>query len=313
MKTKSKIGWHFCRFDTFVKIIESKKIWLSDVVKSNDGLELKLCNSIANRINDKLKAKFLEKENNENELKRLIIDNAILNDLVLSACSPHLVWTFCMCKKSNNLWHWVEYANKLSGVAIGFNMEKLQTKINELNRNNDSVYFNIEEIEYMNKLPEAEIDEIANKVLDLYLNHKTRQNIINTVLEFTSKKKVNTFKDEKEIRIIAINKISNRGKIELANKYESYQNEVAVGCNILCDIKCGTRGYNGSPDLVFKCLPKKDDLVSHIECPLDLSETVDIVKYCKGHGNKEDNKNILKLYSSNPKIKIKGEYISYVR
>ena len=119
MDETSELVYHYCSFDTFIKIIEEKKLRFSDIYKSNDYLELDFLwkaifekwKTIDNQFNNSLH--YFKNEQDE-----------YMDCLVC-----------CFSKKSDDLHMWSTYASN-GGVAIGFDMKLLQnwgTKINLLN------------------------------------------------------------------------------------------------------------------------------------------------------------------------------------
>lgn len=136
---ENNIVYHYCTVETFLNIIRNHTLRLSDLCSSNDKAEMKvLLGDLENEILNQYRKRddFLETviygmdvdESFEFILKRLIskMDNNI----------NQMLFGICFSEKGDLLGQWREYADKGTGVAIGFNLEWLQ-KLG----NNDSFEF----------------------------------------------------------------------------------------------------------------------------------------------------------------------------
>ena len=118
--------FHYCSLETFYSIVCSNSIWLSDVSKSNDALELlwfrKRCRDIIYKVwleyVEQLKAedRLLEADFDGFKLIAEKADDSIEYDT--AKC-----WTFCLSEKSDDLGQWRGYAADGSGISIGFKEE----------------------------------------------------------------------------------------------------------------------------------------------------------------------------------------------
>ncbi len=143
---KNNIVYHYCNMTTFQSIITNKKIWLSDITKSNDSKEL-------NWIVDFIKSSFIDyyKNNTSNELKRRLPIRKFKNRL-----NHHLkdyfdfdgiknkhyynMYVACFCNQGDKLSQWRGYADDGRGVAIGFDKNVLCNLKNNFLFGNDVKY-----------------------------------------------------------------------------------------------------------------------------------------------------------------------------
>ncbi len=128
---KNNIVYHYCNMTTFQSIITNKKIWLSDITKSNDSKEL-------NWIVDFINSSFIDyyKNNASNELKKRLPIRKFKNRL-----KHHLkdyfdfdggknkhyynMYVACFCNQGDKLSQWRGYADDGRGIAIGFDKNVL--------------------------------------------------------------------------------------------------------------------------------------------------------------------------------------------
>ena len=297
--------YHFCSYDTFVKIIQTKKIYMSDITKSNDKFELQLCHAIANEISEEINI-YIGKygiERFKKDFSLLYLEQDIRN-----ACTPNLAWTFCLSKDIKQLWQWREYANDLKGIAFETRLNTIKEYINFLNSTNETVSFRGINIKYISELPKAQINGFKNW-LQLHYKNLSQQNILNSILRFALKFKLDVFNNESEYRIYGINKVKKKSK-----KLTNNNNPRAVGKHILYDKYGETYELkNVKYNIDFKCLPKNDDIVSHIECPIkDISRFINRVWYYDGFNDASEIKQLLNIYIPNNEINVEPFIATYV-
>ncbi|PWW40295.1 hypothetical protein DFO83_102113 [Idiomarina loihiensis] len=103
--------FHYCSLDTLLKILKSRKIWLSDITKMNDPEEYKAGFEL---VNSQFKNAFPHAADWLN-------DNHYLSDqteYLLLACS--------FSKKGDDLDQWRAYGENGAGVCIGFKKSILE-------------------------------------------------------------------------------------------------------------------------------------------------------------------------------------------
>lgn len=102
------ILYHYCSVDAFMKIIESKTLWLSDLSHANDYFELMWGIK-----------KLLER------CQRKYSYNIDVSDLK-KLYNKHSYYAICFSEKSDLLSQWRGYANDGKGVSIGFNLNNMK-------------------------------------------------------------------------------------------------------------------------------------------------------------------------------------------
>lgn len=101
------IIYHYCSTDSFLKIIESKSMWLSAATCLSDYAEIIW---IDRKINDAIQA--LKNESNEEQIRKL---------LHLYELNSPMPFVAAFSEYGDTLSQWRAYADDGSGVAIGFN------------------------------------------------------------------------------------------------------------------------------------------------------------------------------------------------
>ena len=126
---ENNIVYHYCTVETFLNIIKNHTLRLSDLCSSNDKAEMKiLFSNLKNEILNQYRKRedFFETiiygmdvdESFDFILKRMIYK--MNNDI------NQMLFGTCFSEKGDLLGQWREYADKGTGIAIGFNIEWLQ-------------------------------------------------------------------------------------------------------------------------------------------------------------------------------------------
>ena len=125
--------YHYCSLSTFLNIIKNKSIWLSDIEKSNDFLELIAMRKLfVTQVNKEIDRKIIEYNrslNMERSLQLIELKETI-NDKIRRVVSKHFV--FCLSASKDLLSQWRGYADDGKGISIGFKKTFLD-KIHDLN------------------------------------------------------------------------------------------------------------------------------------------------------------------------------------
>ncbi len=166
--SETKIVYHYCSLETFLKILDTKTIRLSDVNKLNDYLETKAAVKFIKKAVVNLCQKYSIDEyepimlgiDNEAAMTHLIeiVFNRFLN------YKDTLVYAACFSEEPDLLSQWCEYANNGKGVAIGFNTECLK-KICESSDSEGVLKFR--KVTYL-KEENSLYNEIINKYADQF-------------------------------------------------------------------------------------------------------------------------------------------------
>lgn len=284
--------WHFFSFGTFIKTFQFQKIWLSDVVQSNDKYELILHYALLKRITDKINADL--------EKNKDLLEWFLREDRTKEMAEPGLLWAFCFGRELSNLWMWKEYGDNFSGVAVEFNYDKLISEIRHLNKENDLIQFDLFPVQYIDfeNIPENVIDK-AFKKIEKYRIDELNKNV-NEFSKIFSHYKEKSFKMEKEYRLVAINKAKKAIDKKLDIKHDEILGNNIV--NFLNQTIIRDNKIKHSAD--FRCHVNNDKIVTHIECPFNLKDVVQSVCFCDDH-SKEEIEGILFLTLGENNISVK--------
>src|SRR5574344_1489172 len=111
-----KIGYHYCSVETFMKIIENKRLWLSHSRTMNDKLECLNILPIFEKVINNMTISNNYKKNIITKIKRAC---------ELTEDFPYII---CLSKSKDLLSQWRAYGDKGEGVAIGFDLAKIPHK-----------------------------------------------------------------------------------------------------------------------------------------------------------------------------------------
>lgn len=166
-KTKDiNILYYYCSMDTFVNIINNRTIWLPDVTKSNDSLEMAWYQGRCNVLLEEKWAKHLKNVGAETILpsedkkyKALLLKSK----KILTDC-PIYVWACCFSERIDNLSQWRGYADDGRGVCIGFNKEMLIKHFpkDADTLNNQIVYMGLNKIKYNKTVLENDLKSVID-------------------------------------------------------------------------------------------------------------------------------------------------------
>ncbi len=118
-----KILYHYCSLSTFYSIVKNHSIWLSDIGKSNDSLELKWIKGqcryyVLKAWVDYTKAVFANGEHDKVDFEAF--DNLQKQLDELFSFETEKCWVFCLSEKKDDLGQWRGYADDGYGISVGF-------------------------------------------------------------------------------------------------------------------------------------------------------------------------------------------------
>lgn len=194
------IGYYYCSISTFLNILKSKQIYLSDPLKMNDYLEIKW---YLDRLNDQ-KSNEDEFESVFDMMKMRSYIDFTFEELVesLNCKGQRSIYICCFSKESDILSQWRAYAEDGKGVSIGFDLEKLKIADN----------FLIREIIYENNVVqdriENDVEIVADTISTVLSEHEITMKeeqidvFLHELIPELAKYKNPAFSEEKEIRLI---------------------------------------------------------------------------------------------------------------
>lgn len=191
----NEIVYHYCSVEAFVEIIKNSKLWLSDILKSNDSNEGIW---IRDRIVKDIKKRLLSIDTDCLEEWEKGYE---LNPEFLSS-----MYAICFSERKDCLSQWRGYAQDGQGIAIGFSKKYLdEIKLEHLEKPFKLKTF--DKIIY----DEKEQDDYIHKIVCENINSMDNNGIYHTALEFNTNFLMNfplcknpSFEEEQEWRVIII-------------------------------------------------------------------------------------------------------------
>ncbi|MBQ8298311.1 MAG: DUF2971 domain-containing protein [Clostridia bacterium] len=259
-KRVPKILYHYCSVDTFYNIIKNKSIWLSDISKSNDSLELQWLNKQCGTYVMKSWLTYLKELQKEDKLKTEDFKKVDMSKKWIEYMGNETskCWVFCLSEKKDDLGQWRGYADDGMGLSIGFKADFFE--IAESSDKGDAVFFG--KVKYSKKEIEKFFEETAglNTISTNDSSDDVEEKIFSAIwmtMRNSAFFKSEAFKDEKEWRIaysMDMDKLA-KGEIPgIPNDKNEFSNLVTFG------------GYGFSV--------KNKSLISHIELGIPHMEKV---------------------------------------
>jgi hypothetical protein len=258
-----EVLYFYCNTEVFHNIIANKKLWLSDISKSNDALEQKYFAKLIIDNYDRIMCDIFNNHFDEREddgvyeylTKELVLD--IVDHLAAKT------WAMCFSEKADDLGQWRGYGDDGFGMCIGFDFNYLFTvrgvKLNNCNGSDNYDFISLEKIRYgiegyeellsHTKDLQFENMDVEKEELKSILTHNKARDFIDVVLNSTIFPiyKSKEFSEEAEWRIY----------------YSSYIRKPVVDVNTINSISFGF-----SNNFIFDGIhyeAKRDRLVSHLE------------------------------------------------
>lgn len=242
--------FHYCSIETFFAIITNKTLRLSDVVKSNDNLEVMWMKKV---LLDMVEKETMSYEYFGERIRKIItIDlyKAKLREKIESFFERKEVKSkfFAICfsgsESEDRLSQWRGYGDDGKGVAIGFSRDVLEKTKKKFAMNTDKSKIEFRKVEYEIEKQKEIIRQFWNEQIDIA--NKTLSEIevdfelwilqcfYNLYLEAIFMKS-SFFKEENESRIVFEIENGkkdvheeNKKKKELLNKIQIKEGEVAI-------------------------------------------------------------------------------------
>lgn len=263
-KGKPKTLYHYCSTETFLSIITSQSIWLSDVGKSNDknetcvlrkyfyeyiykkmlslndGIEKECCRFLLASVKSDGFDKSTDILNREDLAKQFI-----------DRYKQTRTYCFCLSEQKDTLGQWRGYADNGNGISIGFSTKYLE-RINTRSVFCPVSNFHLWSVSYNNQL--KDLDEICKIIYDTTEKDtppKFLSCVLDKVFYFSTIVKDKSFREEKEWRVIITNN-------------DSYAKKDLLDFSLFS--KIADENYHAWFEIPqLKYTARLDDIVSHIE------------------------------------------------
>ena len=223
-----EILYHYCSLKTFLDIMKNKSIWVSDIERSNDFLELiALRKLLANHINADLNEiidKHMMSDGDKEKAKNLW---RLRDDFMSRLTTAYArTFVFCLSEEPDLLSQWRGYADDGNGMVIGFKTsffeklgrKNLETKI--------PVAFAFDQITY----DESVAKDYIHRQLDQYnwYNCNEIEEYEDSLKKLTARISIDApfykkkaFAEEKEWRLVISHFVNNFGSIKLSELDDS--------------------------------------------------------------------------------------------
>lgn len=208
-----RVLYHYCSLSTFKNILENKSVWLSDIRKSNDSLELRWIMGQCQFYMIEAWINYVKAVQEERGMEVVTLDHFKQFDQLYILAGNYDAeddaknWVFCLSEKSDDLGQWRGYADDGRGIAIGFNSALLK-KIKyigdairsvSVNLDFDQVHYSKKDIKDFFNLRAGFSEINVNTHPDEVIQYMKRALGLSYI--FAPLYKSDKFKDEKEWRI----------------------------------------------------------------------------------------------------------------
>ena len=189
-KEKSDIVYHYCTLEGFLSIIQNASLWVSDISKSNDGLE---CIYGRNQIKDRIEKEIADDAEAMHAWKMGYEMNPDIHDSML-------MYVACFSEKEDCLSQWRGYADDGKGMAIGFDKKVLE-QLSEQKKFNLEFAKVIYDKNKQERYVERAVKENLKRMEETGVGHVALELNTNYRMEF-SRYKHPSFAEEEEWRLI---------------------------------------------------------------------------------------------------------------
>ena len=203
-KTASGTVYHYCSLDTFVKIIENKKLRMTDIVKSNDKNEISYCYNALSELMYYISLR-IKKWGISNDAILCFFKNFPYNTFSNEVLErSQLSWyVICFSLEGDLLSQWRGYANNGTGISIGFNPQVFSNQSEKLvythveysvdDLKNGLIEDSKKKLLIANDYPECEATVCCENIVDYLSDYLLKRSVFY---------KHPAFQDERETRLI---------------------------------------------------------------------------------------------------------------
>lgn len=258
------IVYHYCSLDSFLSILETNSLRLSNITKSNDPTEII---NVIPILEDVTKTVLLEY--NQRLLEHFRFKTDIIENLIgrfFDELSQNF-YVICFSEKRDLLSQWDRYADKATGVAIGFNTRhfvKLQVETSSQYVFGKIIYDQQKLADSVKSFLHKQISSCWKSGNDLYnvnLIENATINMVCTVLQYAVLFKKEFFSEESEWRLI-YNPLGRIRRLGYASAYHDrlletnqYRYEESGFTRQACKFRvCPGNGISSYVDLDFSAI-----------------------------------------------------------
>lgn len=180
--------YHYCSVDSFLRIVQSGEIWLTNIFFMNDSAEHYWLRHIAVAVIDRLVSESEEFDR---------VTGKQIRRRCLATNDFHHVYCACFSEDGDSLGQWRSYGDDGKGVAVGFNVRALDLACLEVENTT------LERVEYDRGNQERRVEELLRgAVKGAPLKWFVHQLIFSELWRLAAHCKNPKFSEEKEARLI---------------------------------------------------------------------------------------------------------------
>jgi len=195
--------YHYCSFEKFESIIESKTLWLTQIVKSNDKEEVsRTFKIIWDSIQKDLEKGLVDMQNSADIIK--ILSSQMEVELHSSLKGDETPYGVCLSINGDLAQNWNEYGDMSRGIAIGFSSELFTGIAHSMPHPSVNLEHSIgwNQVYY-------DRDDLTQKFISIFIDTLRSDTtalgwltVRTTLKHYSAFIKNPTFKDEREVRVI---------------------------------------------------------------------------------------------------------------
>lgn len=202
--------YHYTSKESFLKIIENKSLFATDIRFLNDGMEVNMVSKILNSL-----------MNEDNEIKE-VFDKFDIFDFYETFKGVG-TYVISFSGKKDDLNQWRCYASNATGICIEFNAEELLGYLKQNKCDSGHLNFELQKCVYDAEAQKSIIKKLILDYKNKSSNEKNIPHLISELLKYSAYFKDNTFESEDEYRIIVTTSDKTTRKTLLRrNLYISY-------------------------------------------------------------------------------------------
>ena len=160
-----KTVYHYCKPKVFEKIIKSKKIWLSDMRKSNDyeeivGMMEKIFSALPVRLGEE-RDLFAPVVSNDYRYEKYLL--SFVREYWEREISPNALWmAVCFSGAEDDLAQWRGYTERATGFAVGIDLDRAAEEIDKINNS----LLELKPIEYGADEQTLYVDRVVSELIE---------------------------------------------------------------------------------------------------------------------------------------------------
>lgn len=195
--------YHYCSYEKFKSILQSKTLWLTQIVKSNDTEEvIRTFDIIWNKIKQDISNGIVD-ETKANQIMN-ILEKQMETEIWASTDGYEVPYGVCLSVNRDLAQNWNEYGDMSKGIALGFSQDLMLGIQNYMPHPNRRFEYAIgwDKVIYDREFLSR---EFLNLFIDIINKSNTCMgwlNIRTTMKHYSAFIKNPCFQDEREIRII---------------------------------------------------------------------------------------------------------------